>query len=988
MNHTPLINSKRAMILAALAAACPIAQASTAGYISTSSAAGTSQVGPTAVYSGDAQDSINAREAARRKAKTNEAMELLQQGRTCYAQKQYIQALEKYEAAWKVVPKAPATQKLQEFLVQSIGDASIATAMEYSRVGRYDEAEQLLLDVLERDPNNKRARHELGILRDPVRNNPALTPEHVKNVDEVARLLTLAYGHLDLGNYDAAYNEFNRVIKIDPYNSAARRGQEAISKRRMKYYQAAYDSFRAKALSQVDALWEEQLPQVIPSMQASASEAVVTSEGILRNRENLVNLKFDQILWEGITVEDALDYLRKKAADSGMPMNFIFERAQQQVAAPAAADEEEEDDEEGEEEEDDEDGDEEEDSGASAPVPVVQNTSTDVIDKLDLRDVTAADILRYICSKTGCEFRVEDKAVVVFQNGAGSGNLVRRQWIVRPSFFHQGGADEEAADDEDGDFVSSRRSNKIDAKAVLIEMGVNFPRNATAKYAPGIQTLTVVNTEEELESVEEAINQFRQTMPRMVKVSAKFVEISQTNEEELSFDWVVNPFGIGGIAGRGQTFIGGVGAASSEPIRYWDDFVNQGTGGLNALNNPAWPIGNPISVERQSQTIQNVLGNGLASGGLRSGSGAITTGALDNLIRSGSAGAATSSTVAPGIMSMSGIYDRGSYQMIMRGLSQKKGVDVMSAPSLVISGLDEMAFTPEPDPLSNYRDTEEGCAKIEVIRRFVYPTEYEPPQAPEINGGGNGDTTIMPVAVPSNPSAWGVEEVGVMLRFRIESLNEGEGDVVRFNRFEIRVVDFEGFVNYGSPILSALVDRNDDDNNNNQNAAVKEENWITRDLKFSDDNPISSFYDWSQEKKDEFLSLLSGVTGGNLAQDRRVQQVVLTENRIDMPIFSRRYINSNPCVYDGHTIAIGGMIQDEVQKVEDKIPVLGDLPFVGRLFRSEAESHVRKNLMVFVTADIIDPFGKPLRERDAGTTTAPAGNSVPGLFPDDALVNP
>ena len=74
MNHTPLMNSKRAMILAALAAACPIAQGSTAGYITTSSAAGTSQVGPTAVYSGDTQqDGINAREAARRKAKTSEA---------------------------------------------------------------------------------------------------------------------------------------------------------------------------------------------------------------------------------------------------------------------------------------------------------------------------------------------------------------------------------------------------------------------------------------------------------------------------------------------------------------------------------------------------------------------------------------------------------------------------------------------------------------------------------------------------------------------------------------------------------------------------------------------------------------------------------------------------------------------------------------------------------------------------------------------------
>ena len=294
MNHTPLINSKRTMILAAIAVSCPFAQADTAGYITTSSAAGTSQVGPTAQYAGDAQDSINAREAARRKAKTNEALELLQQGRTCYTQKEYVQALEKYEAAWKVVPKAPATKKLQEFLVKSIGDASIAVAIEYSRIGRYDEAEQLLLDVLERDPNNKRARQELSLMRDPVRNNPALTPEHVKNVEEVNRLLNLAWGYYELGKYDEAYAEFNRVIKIDPYNTAARRGQEAVSKRRTSYYRAAHDSYRAKALAEVDALWEEQIPQELPTIELGGTETVATSEGVLRNRDNLVNLKLDK----------------------------------------------------------------------------------------------------------------------------------------------------------------------------------------------------------------------------------------------------------------------------------------------------------------------------------------------------------------------------------------------------------------------------------------------------------------------------------------------------------------------------------------------------------------------------------------------------------------------------------------------------------------------------------------------------------------------
>lgn len=927
MNHTPLINSKRTMILAAIAVSCPFAQAATAGYITTSSAAGTSQVGPTAQYAGEAQDSINAREAARRKAKTNEAMELLQQGRTCYSQKEYVQALEKYEAAWKVVPKAPATQKLQEFLVKSIGDASIAVAIEYSRIGRYDEAEQLLLDVLERDPNNKRARQELSYMRDPQRNNPALTPEHVKNVEEVNRLLNSAWGYLDLGRYDEAYAEFNRVIKIDPYNTAARRGQEAVSKRRTSYYRAAHDSYRAKALAEVDALWEEQLPQELPTIELGGTETVATSEGVLRNRDNLLSLKIANVNFEDTPMSDALDFLRAEARKSGLQMNFIFEKAQAPVAAPApvasGSDDEEEEDEESEEEEEEE---------VAAPTAVYTPPPPAVISSLQMSDVTAADLLARMCSQAGCEYRVEENAVVVYQKGAGAQRMTRRQWTVRPSFFN-GGSEGEDEEEEDSDFSSgsSRKARKIDAKASLIDMGVNFPTGASAKYSPVTGVLTVTNTDDELDTVEEAINKFRQDMPKMVKVSAKFVEISQTNEEELSFDWVINPFSI---SDSGKTYIGGVNGSNSLPNRLVEDFVSSGGSAFanNYDGDSTWPISSNKALSSATDTISN----GLMTGGLRSGSGAITSGALTNLMNSGSAGASATASPAPGVMSLSGIFDSGSYQMIMRGLSQKKGVDVMSAPSLVISGDEPMEYAPAPDQLASDQNDETGCAKIEVIRRFVYPTEYDEPQI-ESSGNGynnnndnnnNGYSGSMPVAAPANPSAWGVEEVGVMLRFQIEPLKDGDGDIVRFKRFEIRVVDFEGFVNYGSPITAGI------------------------------------------------------------ANQKTIEHIVLTENRIDMPIFSRRYINSNPCVYDGHTIAIGGMIQDEVQKVEDKVPVFGDLPLIGRLFRSNAESHIRKNLMVFVTADIIDPFGKPMRKRDTGTAAGGSGSSIPGLFPDDGLVNP
>ncbi|MBR4108125.1 MAG: hypothetical protein IKK45_05520 [Akkermansia sp.] len=938
MNHTPLINSKRALALMAVAASCPFVQAGTTGYISPSTAAGTSQVGPTAVYSGT-QDSINAREAARRKARTAEAMELLQQGRTAYAEKKYKESLEKYEAAWDVLPKAPATQKLQEFLVKSIGDASIAVAIEYSRIGRYDDAEQLLLDVLSRDPNNKRARKELSLMRDPVRNNPALTPEHVKNVEEVNRLLTLGYGYLDLGDYDAAYAEFNRVIKIDPYNVAARRGQESVSKRRSNYYRAAHDSYRSKALAEVDALWEEQLPKEMPNMVAASGEAAQLSEGVIRNTENLNNIRIANIQFQDTPIQDALEFLRNEARKNGTPMNFIFEEAKPIAAVPVpapapAADEEDEEEYEDEEDSEDEEEEEEEEAPAPAPAPVAVAAPIEpaIISSLTLSDISAAELLRHMCDAANCDFRVTENAIIVSQKAAAAQRMERKQWSVRPSFFSGpsgGGSDEEEYEDEDSDFSSApKRSAKIDPKATLIDMGVNFPAGATAAYSSATGMLTVYNTKDELDTVEDAINLFRQQMPKMVKVSAKFVEITQTNEEELSFDWVINPFSI---SDSGKTYLGGVNGSNATTNRLVGDFVGSPTSfGNNYTGYGSWPIKGSSTLTSATDTI----GSGLMTGGLRSGSGAITSGALQNLVSAGSAGASATSNPAPGIMSLSGIYDSGSYQMIMRGLSQKKGVDVMSAPSLVIDGDVPVETPPMTDPLVQMQsESEENCAKIEVVRRFIYPIAYDEPQINSTsnnnnNNNNNNNSTSMPVASPANPSDWTVENVGIMMRFNIEPLKESDGDIIRFKRFEINVVDFEGFVNYGSPITAGV------------------------------------------------------------ANQSSIEHIVLTDNRIDMPIFGRRYINSNPCVYDGHTIAIGGLIEDEVQKVEDKVPVFGDLPLVGRLFRSNAESHVRKNLVIFVTADVIDPFGKPLRTRQTGSATGNTGASVPGLFPDDGLANP
>jgi len=51
-----------------------------------------------------------------------------------------------------------------------------------------------------------------------------------------------------------------------------------------------------------------------------------------------------------------------------------------------------------------------------------------------------------------------------------------------------------------------------------------------------------------------------------------------------------------------------------------------------------------------------------------------------------------------------------------------------------------------------------------------------------------------------------------------------------------------------------------------------------------------------------------------------------------------------------------------VKKKKDKIPVLGDIPLLGRLFRSEASLTSKKNLLIFVTPTIVDPAGMRIHD--------------------------
>jgi general secretion pathway protein D len=83
-----------------------------------------------------------------------------------------------------------------------------------------------------------------------------------------------------------------------------------------------------------------------------------------------------------------------------------------------------------------------------------------------------------------------------------------------------------------------------------------------------------------------------------------------------------------------------------------------------------------------------------------------------------------------------------------------------------------------------------------------------------------------------------------------------------------------------------------------------------------------------------------------------------------LPDFTARQVVTTVNVWGGQTVVLGGLISETVTKEKDKVPILGDIPLLGRLFQSESKTSQKKNLMIFVTPTIIDQAGNRMHAED------------------------
>src|SRR5438477_679970 len=771
-------------------------------------------------------DNIAEREVQRRQSGIPQGEAALARGKSAMHSRNYTVAYQEFKTAITYLPDAIVSGRAHDEAADGVCKSGTVLAEARIAQGDYPGAEAILNEILTRyDPNCRHAQELLAHMRQPGYFNKTVDAGFINKVEEVKRLLAEADGFYQSGQYDKAMKSYDRVLALDPYNTAARRGQEQIDNTKYQYGEEAYNETRARHLWKVEEAWQQPVRKygaVGPVGDNKGRGGEVRGTAQMTNKMNSIIIP--HIEFRDTTIREAIDFLREQAAEndpSGQGVNIVLRLVPlgqvtgpstpvlppegaappQGTAAPGA--------------------------GAPAagappaaapvrgrpgaspgPMPVSGPAGARITVTLD--NIPLGEALRYVANQAGLKVKVEPYAVAVIPLSEQSNELITKRYHVPPEFFGgpldvgyylgttltggggqgQGGNQQPApvAEKEiekeavsfqtaSGVGTGAGASNTVnqlqgtattrqslyndrqlvgraDAKTMLQSMGVSFPPSASATFWPHSSTLIVRNTQDNLDMVDALVDQANSSAPKQVSIESKFVEINQNNLKELGFDWLLGPFSLNGkVFGSGGT------AGNGVPVDGANfPFVDPATG---------VPIGqNPVTSGNQS------------------GNFAISANALDALLMPGLGQVAG---VAPGIFGLAGVFTTPQCQVVVRALNQKKGIDVLPAPSVTTK--------------SGQR------AIIEVVREFRYPLTFTPPQVPSISSTTGttliGAAAAVPVVVtPTTPATWDSRNTGVTLE--VEPVVGGDATTIDLNLIP-QVVEFEGFINYGSPIFAVGV---------------------------------------------------------------------------------------------------------------------------------------------------------------------------------------
>jgi general secretion pathway protein D len=725
----------------------------------------------------DSTEAAALREQARRHEYETRGQQAIDSADKAMKDKDYETAVSLYKAACDVIPNAPNSHGLYAEALHGFCKASCRFAEQRITEGRYLDAQNQLKLVLDDryNPRCKEAVVILARLETPGYYNQTIGPKFRATVEEVKKLLLDAEGFYQSGRYDLAMKRTDQVLNFDPYNIAARKMQEKIHEEQDHAANVGYTEARSRMMWKVDKGWESPVRKFGLNPGTTIEQVDTDTAGTQRITAKLQSIVLPKLEFREATIREAVEFLKKKSVEldtketdparKGVNIVLKLEGGGGGGAAPApvpaapaipgleplpgVA-------------------------PAAAPVPEAAPSisPSDARITVSLANIPLVEALKYVTSLANLKFKIEPFAVAIVPQNVDITVLSTRQWKVKPGFIQRvstGGGDAAGglapAPPADATKGGSALAGKVDAKEFLKSVGVSFPGDASATYLASGSRLVVRNTQENLDLVDTLVQNDVNTGASQVEIEAKFVEITQNNLKELSFDWLM---GAANVPGTNKTFFSG-GTSGTSPATSSSDF-----GFLS-------PDGTPV-------------GNTPVTGGNRSGNLAISANAIDALLF----GIPGASKLAPGVLSVAGVFTDPTFQVVVRALNQKKGVDLLSAPKVTTK--------------SGQR------AVIEIIREFRYPTEFDPPQIPQNFGNtgiGGGVTTINPLTgllsssgsqgsfpvTPTTPTAFETRNTGVTLE--VEPTVGPDGYTVDLNLVP-QDVELEGLINYGTVSLTHL----------------------------------------------------------------------------------------------------------------------------------------------------------------------------------------
>jgi len=278
--------------------------------------AGTSQAGY-AQGSNGGTESIADRAVARREEDVRRAKTAIESGDAAMTQRDYETAFAQYKAGADLLPESPVTHHIRRDALNGMDDAACSLAEQRISEGRYEDAQNLCKAVLDEkyDPRCHRAIVLLAHLEDPDYYNKTITPRFRGNVEEVKRLFTEAKGYEQTGRYDKAYQDYDKILNLDPYNVAARKGQEDVNGYRDKYAVQGYEETRSELLWELDNGW--QMP--VHKFGVKNTEAFNNTTTDVRHTEyitqKLNRIIIPKIEFKDATIREAVDFLKEKSRD-------------------------------------------------------------------------------------------------------------------------------------------------------------------------------------------------------------------------------------------------------------------------------------------------------------------------------------------------------------------------------------------------------------------------------------------------------------------------------------------------------------------------------------------------------------------------------------------------------------------------------------------------------------------------------------------------